>query len=145
MPFKTKELRAAYSKRYRSIKKQVIEKRKKLYWIWQRLTVLRHYAGSDKPICNCCKETTYQFLALDHIYGGGTQHREASGSKYIMSALISEGFPEGYQVLCHNCNQAKGFYGKCPHQWTKKERQNFENLLEEAAALQVKTRSRKTA
>lgn len=25
------------------------------------------------------------------------------------------GFPSGYRVLCHNCNQAIGFYGRCPH------------------------------
>jgi len=24
-------------------------------------------------------------------------------------------FPTGFQLLCHNCNLAKGFYGKCPH------------------------------
>ena len=34
----------------------------------------------------------------------------------IYRYLKIRGFPPGYQVLCHNCNQAKGFYGKCPHQ-----------------------------
>ena len=29
-----------------------------------------------------------------------------------------EKYPPGYQVLCHNCNLAKGFYGSCPHQKT---------------------------
>jgi hypothetical protein len=24
-------------------------------------------------------------------------------------------FPDGFQVLCHNCNLAKGYYGECPH------------------------------
>ena len=25
-------------------------------------------------------------------------------------------FPDGFQILCHNCNQAKGYYGICPHE-----------------------------
>lgn len=25
-------------------------------------------------------------------------------------------FPPGFRVLCHNCNQARGFYGYCPHE-----------------------------
>ena len=30
--------------------------------------------------------------------------------------LLRHGFPEGFRVLCHNCNQAIGVYGACPHQ-----------------------------
>ena len=30
--------------------------------------------------------------------------------------MIKNNFPKGFQVLCHNCNLAKGFYGKCPHE-----------------------------
>lgn len=30
--------------------------------------------------------------------------------------LRRNNYPNGFQVLCHNCNMAKGFYGKCPHQ-----------------------------
>ena len=30
--------------------------------------------------------------------------------------LIKHKFPPGIQVLCHNCNLAKGYYGACPHQ-----------------------------
>ena len=25
-------------------------------------------------------------------------------------------FPKGFQILCHNCNVAKGIYGECPHE-----------------------------
>lgn len=54
-------------------------------------------------------------MALDHVDGGGTQHRLKMGSKNIFSFLRQQGYPEGFQVLCHNCNAAKGFYGGCPH------------------------------
>jgi len=26
-----------------------------------------------------------------------------------------QGYPTGFRVLCHNCNQAIGLYGYCPH------------------------------
>jgi hypothetical protein len=30
--------------------------------------------------------------------------------------LIRENFPQGFRILCHNCNQARGYYGICPHE-----------------------------
>jgi hypothetical protein len=30
--------------------------------------------------------------------------------------LIKNNFPDGFQVLCHNCNMSIGLYGYCPHQ-----------------------------
>lgn len=72
------------------------------------------FYGGNPPKCACCGETTYQFLAMDHINGGGNAHRRKVGvNLYIW--LRREGFPKGFQVLCHNCNLAKGFYGICPH------------------------------
>lgn len=57
------------------------------------------------------------FLALDHINGGGKADREAKGGVADWwYALVKQGFPDGYQVLCHNCNWAKHSLGVCPHQ-----------------------------
>ena len=86
----------------------------------RKLTVLMFYGGNP-PKCACCGEGTIQFLAIDHVNGGGNQHRKQSGIKGggIYMWLIRNGFPEGYQVLCHNCNCAKGFFGKCPHEQAK--------------------------
>ena len=79
----------------------------------QRVAVIEAYGGR----CACCGEGTYEFLALDHINGGGGQHRRQVTSQSLYRLLIREGFPKGeYQILCHNCNMAKGFYGQCPHQ-----------------------------
>lgn len=89
--------------------------KKRRYWKAQRWAVLQHYSNGD-PKCACCGEAIYEFLSLDHIDGGGTQHRKKLGSKYIVSWIIQNNFPPGFQVLCHNCNMAKGFYGVCPHQ-----------------------------
>lgn len=36
--------------------------------------------------------------------------------EYFREWQRKNNYPKGFQVLCHNCNLAKGFYGKCPHQ-----------------------------
>lgn len=83
-----------------------------------RLLVLQHYSGMT-PFCVCCGEKEIKFLSIDHINGGGNKHRKTltkSGRGGNMSMwLFRNGFPGGFQILCHNCNMAKGFYGRCPH------------------------------
>lgn len=79
-----------------------------------RKKVLDHYGGR----CACCKEDRYEFLAIDHINGGGNRHRKTLGrhaSKFAQW-IIKNNYPPGYRVLCHNCNQSIGLYGYCPHQ-----------------------------
>lgn len=67
-------------------------------------------------VCVCCGEAQYAFLALDHIGGGGRVHRKSVGNgASFFRWLEREGYPEGFRVLCHNCNMAIGFYGQCPH------------------------------
>ncbi len=86
------------------------------YYKKRRMLVLQFY-GSNPPQCKCCGEQTIQFLSIDHINGGGNKHRkEIGGSGYALySWIIKNNFPDGFQILCHNCNQAKGYYGICPH------------------------------
>lgn len=82
-----------------------------------RLDALQAYAGKF-PKCNCCGESILEFLTIDHISGNGEKHRmkiNKRGTAFFIW-LRDNNFPEGYQVLCYNCNCAKGFYGVCPHQ-----------------------------
>jgi hypothetical protein len=82
-----------------------------------RRLVLSHYAGGE-PHCACCDETADEFLQLDHVNGGGGVQRAQSGSRGstgVFYWLRRNGFPEGYRVLCANCNFALGRYGYCPH------------------------------
>lgn len=83
-----------------------------------RLLVLQEYGGR----CACCGETTYEFLGIDHIYNDGAAHRKEIGKgNNIYPWLRDNGFPKDrFQILCHNCNFAKGHYGRCPH--TKEEK-----------------------
>lgn len=80
-----------------------------------RLEVLRAYGG-DPPCCACCGERELVFLALDHVRNNGAADRQLIGDSHrIFRWLRRQGFPPGYQVLCHNCNWAKRM-GGCPHQ-----------------------------
>lgn len=80
-----------------------------------RSEVVAAYGGK----CSCCGESHVEFLAIDHIHGGGRRHRQSTktstGTFYLW--LKRGGFPkEDFRLLCHNCNMAIGIYGYCPHQ-----------------------------
>jgi hypothetical protein len=77
--------------------------------------ILSHYSNGTLA-CACCGEDHIEFLAIDHIEGGGTQHRKALGvGDRFYLWLMREDYPSGYRVLCHNCNSALGMFGYCPH------------------------------
>jgi hypothetical protein len=82
----------------------------------QKIEVINAYGGH----CVCCGESRIEFLSLDHIFNDGAQHRKEiskNTGQTFYRWLRKNGFPKGrLQVLCHNCNSAKGYYGYCPHQ-----------------------------
>lgn len=74
--------------------------------------------SSSPPFCKCCGEKEYKFLTIDHINGvSNRKHRNeiGRGGSALYSWLVRNNFPPGFQVLCYNCNCAKGHYGVCPH------------------------------
>ena len=106
-------------------REEILEQFKK-----DRLIVLRHYSGQQTPKCVCCNIDIFEFLGIDHIFGrtSGSVTDKLTGAS-LYSKLIGLKFPEGFQVLCHNCNQAKGLYGKCPHQTMRELDQELEKYL----------------
>ena len=85
-----------------------------------RHEVISHYSDG-KCNCACCGEDEFYFLSLDHINGGGHKHRRLLGKDGInFYAWIKKiGYPEGYQILCMNCNWGKRMNPNgeiCPHQ-----------------------------
>ena len=77
----------------------------------------KRISGVDHPICACCGEDFHEiFLTIDHIEPISKTKIEKRGNQGIYRKLERRGYPEGYQVLCINCNQAKGTAEKCPHQ-----------------------------
>jgi hypothetical protein len=79
--------------------------------------VLEHYGAQ----CACCSEKEPIFLTVDHIHNDGAQHRRLSGGRMkaekLWKWLVDNEFPEGFQILCWNCNCGKHRNGGiCPHQ-----------------------------
>lgn len=84
-----------------------------------RFEVFSHYCGGE-PHCQCpgCGVTFIGFLQLDHVNGDGAEHRKANnlgtGGARLWAFVKREGYPEGFQVLCRNCNGAKFTGPACP-------------------------------
>lgn len=66
--------------------------------------------------CACCGENQREFLTIEHIDGGGREHRKGRGSESFYREIASEYRPDLYEILCMNCNHARGIYGFCPHE-----------------------------
>lgn len=79
-----------------------------------KVKVLGHYGGE----CSCCGEREPDFLNMDHIAGGGTRHRKQDpATNFIYKWLHKSGYPEGFRILCSNCNlSARLHEGVCIHQ-----------------------------
>lgn len=109
-----------YVKNHEKIRKIQLQDYKEL-----RDIVLRGYS-KNIPKCVCCKVSGNEFLAIDHIEGRVKMDSNSKlkklgyssklKSKKLLVWLKNNDFPEGFQVLCHNCNTAKFQLGKCPHE-----------------------------
>lgn len=76
-----------------------------------RAAVIEHYGGK----CVECDESRFLRLAIDHMNNDGNTHRKKInkwGSGFF-KWLVDNDFPEGFQVLCHNCNVEKHLKGVC--------------------------------
>jgi len=73
--------------------------------------------------CACCGERELTFLTIDHINNDGHLHRRnkiSTSHQNIYGWLVRNNFPDGFQVLCFNCNVGKHINGGiCPHQISK--------------------------
>jgi hypothetical protein len=135
---KTKQKRLAYRLDYYQKNTDNILEQKKLYRLENkerindgqrhrmnksnkgaRMIVLQHYSRGV-PQCACCGELIYEFLTMDHIDGKKKWNHDLSyGGHKLYNWLINNEFPDGFQVLCCNCNFARGKRdgnGTCPHQ-----------------------------
>lgn len=89
---------------------------KRLRWTKLRQTAIRIVSGKTKPTCKCCKLSDQRFLTIDHVYGGGRQQRKNLNLHALYSKLANNKLSlKDYQILCMNCNWAKGIFGTCPH------------------------------
>lgn len=91
-----------------------------------KLDVLSHYGPNGKLQC-CwpdCAVTDVDMLSLDHIKNDGAAHRREHGGRghyggyMLYRDLQRDGYPEGFQTLCHN------------HQWKKELMRRIEDAGE---------------
>ena len=97
-----KQYRAKHREKLRRLRKERKEKLK--------LEVLKHYSKSDPPRCVRCGFSDIRALTIDHIDGSGNIQRKQlhnKGGYHFYLWLKKQGYPEGYQVLCMNCQWIK--------------------------------------
>lgn len=67
--------------------------------------IIGHYSN-NKFECEWCKVKDMRVLSIDHINGGGNRHRKNEGKNGnfdFYGWLVKNNFPEGFRVLCMNC------------------------------------------
>lgn len=107
---KNRERKISQVGKYQKSKREDRNAYERDYNARKRQEVLDYYGN----LCSCCGETEPMFLTIDHINGGGGKHAKKVG--YLASWLVRNGFPEGFQILCMNCNHARYRNGGvCPH------------------------------
>jgi hypothetical protein len=108
---KNRERTAAYYARNHAARLEAMSRRYKMH----KDMVFAHYGAK----CSCCGEDEPMFLTIDHVNCDGKHHRRKPGNSShnnIYGWLVRNQFPDGFQVLCNNCNH--GRYrnnGVCPH------------------------------
>lgn len=101
-------------------------------WKKIKLKVFNFYSN-NKICCNCCGESHIEFLDLDHIDNNGAEHRKKLGGQAsVYYWIVRNNYPNGFQLLCKNCNMYKARDPKhiCIHQkYTSKNIIGCTNIL----------------
>ena len=99
-----------------------------------RMDIFLHYSkihsNSDVSCCRCCgQNSNMEFLAIDHILGKKVmdsipelielEYSSTMKQTKLLNWIKNNNYlsnleTEYFQILCHNCNNAKGIFGKCP-------------------------------
>lgn len=79
-----------------------------------KLLALSYYSN-DQLRCACCGENYYGCLTIDHIGGDGAKHKHelTHNGTSLYTWLKHNNYPQGFQVLCMNCNWVKGVSDGC--------------------------------
>lgn len=88
--------------------KKTDNERCRKYTLKRKLLVLNYYSN-NQPKCGQCAVDNIFCLDLDHTNNNGASERKetkTSGAGFY-GWIIKNKYPEGYQVLCRNCNYLK--------------------------------------
>lgn len=109
--------RNIHSRLYYKTNRDMLVIKQRKYNNKMKIQIYNHYSNFNIK-CNCCGESMIEFLSIDHINNDGFEHRKTVGNgTALYKWLISNNYPLGFQILCHNCNFAKGKDKDhiCPH------------------------------
>lgn len=113
-----KEYRTAYKPRELELRELNRENRRAQANAWNKRiqdAAIEAYGG----FCACCGETERTFLQIDHVNDDGAEHRRMIKGARLAPWLRKNGYPEGFRVLCANCNFGRHINGGvCPHETT---------------------------
>jgi len=82
--------------------------RQRLIKVSLKLEALEHYG----KVCRRCGFSDIRALQIDHVADNGAEERKSLGGQNFSGHrfyrwLKVQGWPEGYQTLCANCNAIK--------------------------------------
>lgn len=109
---KHKEKLSAQSKKWRNNNPARVNKNKRKERENLKMEVLGRYSG-NKICCAICGFDDTRALQIDHIDNNGAEERrEVLGNRLCAGTTFyrwvrRQNYPEGYQVLCANCNIIK--------------------------------------
>lgn len=99
-------------KNYKANSEPFIAQSKK-FRVERKQRTIEAYGGK----CTCCGESLLGLLSIDHIDGKGCEHRRTLGHVNMYDWLKQNNYPEGFRVLCFNCNMGRAHHGGiCPHE-----------------------------
>jgi len=98
-----------YMREYRKLYPEKLKSQRKIRRINLKQETLGHYFGGSMPSCVVCAESRIDCLSIDHINGGGYQHRmgESGIGNNLYTWLKGNDWPTGFQTLCMNCQFIK--------------------------------------
>jgi len=139
-PEHVKDLRNQNYSKHKEKNRPRLSKRGKEIRKKTKLDVYTHYSNGV-PKCACCGVSGIEFLTVDHIIPKLEMKKDqkmieigymsyATGHR-LNQWLVAKNFPKGFQILCYNCNFAKGVFGDCPHMIKLKKSRNTLPKLEE--------------
>jgi hypothetical protein len=108
---------ASMSPEEQKVFRKIESDRKSSYLAKLKNEIFKAYGGW---VCACCGETERAFLTIDHIHNNGNQMKKAGvhdrRPQPFYRWLKKNNYPEGFQILCMNCNFGKMMNnGTCPH------------------------------
>lgn len=80
-----------------------------------KLMALQAYSIDGVIQCACCGCPYHEYLQIDHVKGGGREHKKITGDTQLARWLRNNNYPVGFQVLCSICNGSKNAGDICSY------------------------------